>query len=168
MSLRNKNKIYVITAIIICAGVLVLFVWSLRASAPTSGTPALTSENSKVLDNFKTIQIGAATIHAELATTQAEQIQGLSGRTFLSTSTGMFFVFNRSSNWGIWMKDMNFSIDVLWIADDMKVSDIVENMSPASYPTAYKPHVPARYVLEVPAGTVKSGGITVGQNVVLK
>ena len=165
MSLRNRNKIiYVITAILII--VVGLFIWFSRVSAPANDS--LSAQNAEVLGNFKTIQIGGAIIRAELATTEAEQIQGLSGRTSMATSTGMFFVFDQPSKWGIWMKDMNFPIDVLWITDDYKINYIVENMTPASYPTAYSPRTPARYVLEVPVGTVKNYGITVGQSVIVK
>ncbi len=122
----------------------------------------------KNTSNSRIIQIGNIYINAELATTEAEQIQGLSSRTSLAPNAGMFFVFGYDSGWGIWMKDMNFPIDVLWITDDLKISDIVENMTPESYPKAYMPHVPVRYVLELPAGTVKNGGFTVGQSVILK
>jgi poly-gamma-glutamate capsule biosynthesis protein CapA/YwtB (metallophosphatase superfamily)/uncharacterized membrane protein (UPF0127 family) len=117
---------------------------------------------------FKTIQIGTAIIRAELATTEAEQLQGLSGRPLLAANTGMLFVFQNSADWGIWMKDMNFPIDVLWVTNGLKVSDIVENMLPSSYPNIYTSHVPTKYVLEVPAGTVKEYGITVGQSTILK
>jgi len=127
--------------------------------------------------NFKTVKIGDATIAVQLLTTKPEWIQGLSGRTSLAPNTGLLFVFDKPDYWGIWMKDMNFPIDVLWITavytregitSDLKVSDIVQNMSPASYPTDYKPHVPALYVLEIPAGTVKVNKIMIGQKMVVK
>jgi uncharacterized protein len=154
---KNKNRICVIVAVIVILAIACLFVRFLRVSAPATN-PAL----------VKTVQIGGAVINVELAATQAEQIQGLSGRTSLASSTGKLFVFNRPSKWGIWMKDMNFPIDVLWINDDLKVVYIVENMSPASYPKVYTPSVFARYVLEVPVGTVKNIGVVVGQSVVFK
>lgn len=156
MSLKNRNKIiYAITAIIIIVGCLSF--WFLRVSAPTEDVSAI-----------KTVQVGNAVIKVELAITEEQWTQGLSGRTSLGSSTGMFFVFNNSGYWSMWMKDMNFPIDVLWISDDLKVGDIVENMLPASYPNAYTSRAPARYVLEVPAGTVKQYGIAVGQNVTEK
>ncbi|HAO64947.1 TPA: hypothetical protein DCQ44_03135 [Candidatus Taylorbacteria bacterium] len=169
MSLINNKKLYVITSIIIIVGVF--YVGYLRAVAPTSNSNG--SAKTGVLENgaiknYKTIQIGRATIQAELATTEAQQVQGLSGRTSLATSTGMLFVFDRADKWGIWMKDMNFPIDVLWIDSNLKVNYIVENMTPASYPTTYWPQTPASYVLEIPVGTIKSDGISVGQSVVLK
>lgn len=136
-------------------------------------------------NNSVTIKIGSAVIKAELATTEPEQVQGLSGRTSLAANSGMLFVFNKSGYWGIWMKDMFFPIDVLWIKDNangdvgnasdnggandnLKITDIVENMSPASYPKDYLPSVPVSYVLEIPAGTVKEDKIVVGQNVIIQ
>jgi hypothetical protein len=151
---KNKNKIYILITIVI---VIFFGFWFFRASAPVSD-----------LSKIRIIQIGNAVIQAEFVTAQEDQIKGLSGRTFLAENAGMFFVFEYPMYWGIWMKDMNFPIDVLWITDDMKVSDIVENMLPSSYPNTYKPHIPVRYVLEIPSGMAKKYGITVGQKVVLK
>ena len=154
MSLTNKNKIIYIVAIIIVV-VVGLSVWFFHSSKP-------------IVNDLKTVEIGNAVISAELATTQAEQVQGLSDRPSLAANTGMLFVFDHDSNWTIWMKDMNFPIDVLWITDDQKVSDIVEDMTPQSYPKTYASHAPTRYVLEVSAGTVKDYGIQTGQDVVFK
>lgn len=118
--------------------------------------------------DIKIVQIGSANIKVELALTEAEQIQGLSGRTSLTSDTGMLFVFAKPAYWGIWMKDMNFPIDVLWITDNLKVNYVVGNMTPKSYPKAYKPITPARYVLELPAGTVEKYKIAEGQSVFFK
>lgn len=164
MFLINKNKIYTIVAafafVISC-----LYLYSLNSRVPTGNFYKV-----QVLENLKTqtVQIGGANIQAELATTEAERIQGLSSRSSLVSSTGMFFVFDYPSNWGIWMKDMRFPIDVLWVTGDLKVNYIVENMLPASYPKVYSSLEPTLYVLEVPAGTVKNYGIVVGQDVLLK
>lgn len=151
----NKNRIYVIIAIVIFVGGL--FVWFLRTNAPASDSSAV-----------KIVQIGEAVISVELATTAAQRTQGLSGRTLLAPDTGMLFVFNHPSNWGIWMKDMRFPIDVLWITDGLKVADIVEDLSPTGYPKIYAPKTSASYVLELPSGTVKRHGITIGQDVVME
>lgn len=154
MLLRSKDKFFWIVLLVLFAGIFV-WVFSLPKSAG-------------VLANHKTIQIGGGTIRAELALTLEQQKQGLSGRTSLAPNTGMLFDFGNSSKWGIWMKDMNFPIDVLWITDNFKISDIVENMTPASYPQAYLPSVPVRYVLEIPSGGVQKYGIKVGQEVFVK
>ena len=123
------------------------------------------STSLQSLQSFKIVKIGDATIRAQLLTTEPQWIQGLSGTDALAPNTGMLFDFGRSDYWGIWMKDMNFPIDVLWIDSNLKIIDVVQNMSPSSYPTNYKPHVPALYVLEIPAGTVQTNHITVGQSI---
>ena len=125
--------------------------------------------NRKDANDFKVekVQIGNSVITVELANTEKTRVQGLSGRTSLATSTGMFFVFDRSSRWGIWMKDMNFPIDVIWITEDFKIAYIVESMLPESFPKVYVPNYPVKYILEVPAGTVLNAGAKVGQDVVV-
>ena len=148
--LKNKNKIfYFATAILFCCVAFWFF------TLPK-------------IEDVKKVKIGLAEIKVELAVTPAQQVQGLSGRTGLATSTGMLFVFDHSSKWGIWMKDMNFPIDVLWFTEDLKVGYIVENMTPLSYPKIYEPNTDMKYVLEVPSGTVEKYGVKVGQSVVLK
>jgi len=42
------------------------------------------------------------------------------------------------------------------------VVHVVESAAPSSYPTAFKPPKPARYVLELPAGSVKRYNIEIG------
>lgn len=125
--------------------------------------------NRKDATDFKiqTVKIGNSVINVELANTEKARVQGLSGRTSLATSTGMFFVFDRSDRWGIWMKDMNFAIDVIWITADFKIAYIVESMLPESFPKVYVPNYPVKYVLEVPAGTVLNTNTKVGQDVVV-
>ncbi len=152
MGPSQKQKIYILV-ILACLLFLGLFFQKSTVSAP---------------EGLKTIKMGNATIVAEPLTTKPQWIQGLSGKTSLAPNTGDLFVFDRSDYWGIWMKDMLFSIDVVWITADFKVSDIVENMTPESYPTDYKPHQPVLYVLEIPAGTVAANQIKIGQDVSIK
>jgi len=79
----------------------------------------------------------------------------------------MLFVFDTDGVWGIWMKDMKFSIDILWLAEDGTVLTIVPNASPDSYPTSFRPTSPARFVLELPAGFASSHDIDIGSKFVL-
>ncbi len=74
----------------------------------------------------------------------------------------MLFVFERTGHHVFWMKDMNFNIDIVWIADDQVVG-----ISPAyaSNPRQlHTPPQPVRYVLEVNANS----GIQVGDMVEIK
>jgi uncharacterized membrane protein (UPF0127 family) len=115
-----------------------------------------------------TLQIGSNTIVAELAATDAARIQGLSGRPALAQGHGMFFVFDKPSEWGIWMKDMQFPIDILWADENGMVVSIKEDVSPQTYPTIFTSTSPALYVLELPAGYVQAHAIAIGAQIVVK
>ncbi|OGC83275.1 hypothetical protein A3D68_00990 [Candidatus Adlerbacteria bacterium RIFCSPHIGHO2_02_FULL_52_17] len=72
------------------------------------------------------------------------------------------FVFDTEGEWGIWMKDMNFPIDIIWVGQDGTVVTVAKDVSPDTYPQAFYPSVPARFVLEVPAGFVAAHDIDEG------
>lgn len=107
--------------------------------------------------------IGGSSIAVEVADTPEERRQGLSGRSELPWGSGLFFVFEEAGSHGIWMPDMQFAIDVLWLDERMQVVHIVEEMMPESYPKVFESPVPAQYVLEVPAGFVAAHKLTVGE-----
>ena len=92
-----------------------------------------------------------------------ERQQGLSNTTPLEDQTGMLFVFDSPGRYGMWMKDMNYALDMIWIDDTLTVVHIEENVTPDSYPKVFSSSVPARFVLEVPAFTVESFRISEGQ-----
>ncbi len=164
-STDKNSKKYFVTAVAFGVLAIVVNLYFYWGFVQIDNNLQLFSVNSASSQSFKIVKIGDVAIRAQLLTTEPQWIQGLSGTDALAPNTGMLFDFGRADYWGIWMKDMNFPIDVLWITSDLKISDIVENMSPASYPTNYKPHIPALYVLEIPAGTVRANHITVWQSI---
>ncbi len=111
--------------------------------------------------------INHQTISVELATTTTAWERGLSGRSLLSPNTGMLFVFDHPDRWAIWMKDMHFALDIIWISADKKVVKIKENATPESYMSGeiFEPDQDVLYVVETPTGTVQSDGISLGQTV---
>lgn len=115
-----------------------------------------------------TITVGETRLEVELATTDADREQGLSGRNSLSANKGMLFVFDGEGKWGIWMKDMRFSLDIIWADTNGTIVTIEHDVSPASYPDSFYPNVPAEYVLEVPAGYAKNHDIAVGTKIVVQ
>ena len=98
----------------------------------------------------------------DIADTPAKQEQGLSGHAPLANNTGMLFIFDKPDNYGFWMKDMLFPLDIVWIGEDFRVVHIEKNLSPQTYPTAYYPGVPSKYVLEISAGETDKNDIKVG------
>ena len=111
------------------------------------------------------LKIKETNISVDLALTKEDQIKGLSGRKSLSSGTGMLFVYNQPRQVSIWMKDMNFPIDIIWIDDKKQVSYFKERVSPDTYPESFAPSMPVRYVLEVPAGFIMENDIQIGDNV---
>jgi len=113
----------------------------------------------------ETMRVGGVQLTVDIAATPAERQQGLSGRDSLGAGRGMLFVFDDSGPWGFWMKDMRFSIDIIWVDADGRVVTVAPSVSPQSYPSVYTPTSPARYVLEVPAGFAKQNTIVAGANI---
>jgi uncharacterized protein len=130
------------------------------AKATTTGAKSLLT--SPASPTFPTLSIGKAVFKVGIARTDAEREQGLSGRKSLAANEGLLFIFDAPDYYGFWMKDMNFSIDVIWFDSSYRAVYIVPNMSPASYPQSYTPAAPAQYVLEVPAGSAAKFGIATG------
>lgn len=114
------------------------------------------------------VQIGNTIVTAELATTAQEEESGLSGRSNLAEGTGMLFVFDPAKVPGFWMKDMRFSLDILFIAPDGTIVTIFPDLSPSTYPNAFHPISPVKFVLEVPAGFAAAHNIAIGQKVVVQ
>jgi hypothetical protein len=108
------------------------------------------------------VTINNTTITARVADTPNLQKRGLSNTTTLSSGQGMLFIFSQSGPQSIWMKDMQYSLDILWLNGDKVVVHIGTNISPQTYPKVFTSPVPANYVLEVPAGFVKAHQVTEG------
>lgn len=106
------------------------------------------------------IHIGETTARVHIADTPEEQQKGLSIFDKLPPATGMFFVFDHDDIYGIWMKDMKFSIDIIWIDAEGTIVDIVQHATPESFPQVFTPRAPARYVLEMRSGFVEERNIT--------
>lgn len=112
-------------------------------------------------------------ICVEVADTDPKRQQGLSGRERLQENHGMLLVFPQPALHALWMKDMKFALDFLWIRDS-RVVDITLDVSPPKPGTppnqlkVYSPDEPVDSVLEVNAGTVAALGIATGDAVVRK
>ncbi len=121
-----------------------------------------TAQIGKVFDVKNYVVIAEARVQVEVVDSDAKREKGLSGRASLNPGTGMLFVFDESAKHSIWMKDMLFPIDIIWIADNMQVIHVEENISPETFPVTFQSDSPARFVLEVPAGFISKEGIKYG------
>ncbi|HEY9480689.1 MAG TPA: DUF192 domain-containing protein [Candidatus Paceibacterota bacterium] len=98
------------------------------------------------------VSLGGARYDALVSDTEALRARGLSGRPHLEDGQAMLFIFPNEGDWGFWMKDMLFPIDMIWIDNDLRVVTVKANAQPSSYPDVFYPTAPARYVLEISAG----------------
>lgn len=103
------------------------------------------------------------TITSRVVRSDQARERGLSGTKELADGTGMLFVFDSADKWRIWMRDMQYPIDIIWLDEQKRVVHIVHAAQPSSYPkTEFAPKKPARYILEVPAQTARKHAITIG------
>jgi len=115
-------------------------------------------------DNIKYVKIARQNVKVELALTNMVRERGLSGRKELKENEGMLFVFDRPSKYSFWMKNMNFSVDIIWLGEDLRVVYIKKDARPELYPETYTPTENAKYVLEVPAGFSEKNNLKVGDS----
>ncbi len=124
---------------------------------------------SYVSANFRptvAVTVNSGVYNVWLADDDTERTQGLSGVDKLSINGGMLFDYITDDMCGIWMKDMLISLDIIWLDANKKVVYLKENVSPQQgTSTVMRPKGLCRYVLELPAGSVKNSGIRVGQQV---
>lgn len=120
-----------------------------------------------ITTNYKTAVIATTPIKVEIVKEEKERIKGLSGRKNLGEKIGMLFVFPTSDFHGIWMKDMNFPIDIVWLDAGYFIVDYVENVSPDTYPETFRPNKKAIFVLELNSGFIKENFIKVGDQLTL-
>jgi len=108
------------------------------------------------------LYFGETPVTLIIADTERERMQGLSGHPGLSEGEGMLFIFPTDGQYGFWMKDMLFSIDIIWLDKSFSVVGVEENFAPETFPAVAEPPVPVRYVLEVPAGFVAQHDVKKG------
>ncbi len=127
--------------------------------------PAKTVSFKTTKDNDKLAYIIAEKlkIPVYLADTEAKRIKGLGGLSSIPRDYGMFFIFNSADYQSIWMKDMLFSIDIIWIDENNKIVHIEKNISPDTYPKIFTAPLKARYVLEMNAGMSESYNLKIGE-----
>jgi uncharacterized membrane protein (UPF0127 family) len=127
--------------------------------------PAVAVEINPPLTTGRVVIAGRVTLTVELARTAEEKIRGLSGRPHLKPGQGMLFVYDSPQPVSIWMKDMRFSLDIIWvragrIVQIEKRAPPLTSTGPGRIYTAM-----ADLVLEVPAGFTDRQKIRPGDSV---
>jgi len=140
------NKIILILLLFIC--LLVLAVIRLNPYQ---------NKSYIVIDNKK--------FYVDVAKTQTEQEKGLAIYNSLPQDKGMIFPFKTADYYAFWMKDMKFSIDIIYIRGN-KIIDIFKSVpvqkSDEEMLSIVKPKDKADIVLEINAGLSKKYNFKIG------
>lgn len=134
------------------------------------GTNQSATQSAGVASGQTVVKVKSLEITAQVAAKASDRKKGLGNRESLALNEGMLFVFEQESPYAIWMKDMKFAIDIIWIDDEKRIIDIVSN-APAEPDkndkelTKYLPKESALYILEVNAGLVNLHNLQIGDSV---
>lgn len=113
--------------------------------------------------------LGDGVFKAKLATDDKARVKGLSGLSSMDEDEALIMAYSTEAKWGIWMKDMNFPIDIVWLDKNKKVVSIVKNVSHEESTTiTHKPKALSKYVVELVAGTVDKKSIKVNRTAIFQ
>jgi uncharacterized protein len=104
----------------------------------------------------------------EIVVSAEERQTGLSGRETIAANEGMLFVEPKPKIVCMWMKDMSFAIDIIWLDDKKIIRHLEERVSPKTYPKSFCPSVKTKYVIELPSGTIDKHELVLGQKLPLQ
>ena len=105
----------------------------------------------------------------DLAETAEQQALGLMFREEMADDHGMLFIFPVEARRSFWMKNTRIPLDILYFDGDLALVSLWQNVRPcAADPCpSYPSRAPARYVLELNAGTAASLGVERGDRLEL-
>ncbi len=116
------------------------------------------------LSGKQLFRINETYLTVEVADTDGKRIQGLSGRKVLPANEGMIFIFPREVLTPFWMKDMNFSLDFIWIKNGkvIRVDTNIPSPEKNEPPIIIHPTDPYDSVIETNAGFVRKHNLEIG------
>jgi hypothetical protein len=111
-----------------------------------------------------TVTINGRAWRVEVAASEQDRYRGLGGRRDLAADAGMLFMFPRADVLQFCMRDCEFPIDVAFIDSDLRVVYVTTmEVEPDRVGRAvYSSQSPARYALEVSAGSLRAAGAKAG------
>ena len=119
--------------------------------------------SKKSQSKYTNVKIGSTEVKAEIADTHLKRVKGLMFKKELPENEGMIFISGSEGHHGIWMMNMSFPIDIIWISKDMKVVDIVKDAQPCGLICPiHTPKEKALYILEVNSNFTQKHKIEIG------
>ncbi len=105
-------------------------------------------------DNW--VEVGGQRYSVEVADDDAERARGLMFRDQMEPGSGMIFIHDREEPQAYWMKNTRIALDILYFDGDGKLVAQQRDVPPCSAGNrcpSYPSKFPARYVLELNAGS---------------
>jgi uncharacterized membrane protein (UPF0127 family) len=149
LRLPIRSRTFAVVGIV--AAIACYAFWSYRELAPARSTISFV--------------VPGGTLRVETATTPQERAAGLAGRA-APAADGLLLEWPAAGRHPIWMKDMRFSLDLVWLDEDDRILAVVNRAPPCSNRPCplYEPAgtETARTVLELRGGEAAARGLVVG------
>ena len=102
----------------------------------------------------------------EVVDTPETITKGLSGRRVLPQRQGMLFVFPKTEVHSMWMPNMYFPLDIVWLNSSKKIVKIDVNVQACSGThncKTYSSDIPVLYAIELNGNNASTLGLQVNQ-----
>jgi len=112
-----------------------------------------------------TVELNGKRFEVEIAADPESQTRGLMFRDSMAPDHGMLFTFDETQVRTFWMKNTRIPLDILYFDDHYKLVSMQQRVPPCSLGDrcpVYPSTGPARYVLELNAGTAEKLGTKAG------
>jgi uncharacterized membrane protein (UPF0127 family) len=113
---------------------------------------------------FIPLYVGSVKLLVEVADTREKRVRGLMFRQSMPDDSGMLLVFDQEDIQGIWMKNMRFNLDIIFLNKEKQVLQIFPDVPPCRNEPcpSYICRHPAKYVLEIKGNRCRELGIKPG------
>jgi len=164
-SLRPRGWIWALLAVLAVAIASGMTTFNFTKSDARASESA-TTPSGQLLPIEQRAWLGDRWIYFEIARTPSQQATGLMFRSGLSRDRGMFFPFDPPRPVRFWMRNVEISLDMLFVRDGRIVS-ISADVPPCTTLTCptYGPNVEVDGVIELAGGTADRFGIASGDRV---
>lgn len=124
-------------------------------------------DKTKNLDFSKgNIKLGDKLMTVDVADSQLERQRWLTFETDkMNFNTGLLMVYDKPDLYSIWMLNIRYPLDLMWLDESGNIVYIKQNVPPCSTvldssKCTYKNTIPAKFVLATTAGFIKYNNIS--------
>jgi hypothetical protein len=112
------------------------------------------------------ISVSGKKITVEIADSLPKKLLGLMFRKSLGENDGMLFIFGKTSRHSLWMANVCFPIEAVFIDEQLKIVEIM-HLEPCKsiFCPTYRPKSAAKYILELNEGFTSKNSIKTGAKV---